>query len=702
MSTSRRNFIKNSFGIASAGLVAPSFLLQNSEAFAEILQKSVPSNVGFKIAENGAPRAIIVTSDNPSLVAQYATQELQWHIERATGVRLMVMPESNAAVSPLNHIYVGKTIASQNAGINADDLAPNSFRTQTTANALFLIGKDDEGKPDDPATRSYKSAWGKFGFVTGAPPLDDGVSMGSLFAVYDWLEHQIGVKWLWPGELGTFIPTTKVLLAGAVGAQTVIPALIHSRPRINVNAESLTPERKGKYITDTSVWLRRQRFARGVSFEYHETFLNYWERFGSTHPEYFALRPDGIRAPHSLKTANLVQMCVSNDGQPSTTGLHQQIIEDWLVQRKNTPSLAWINGCENDKAAQDPSCTCEHCRAWDPPNSPLIPNQQIRKAAIGDTSPEPMVSLSDRYCKFWLALQKEGEKHDPNATVFGLAYADYTQPPVATKLNDRIIVGIVAPNAFPLSAQEEKDFQNLWNGWAKTGAKLFLRPNFFLTGYCVPYIYARQFGELYKFVLKHNMIADDYDSLLGMWGVQGPNLYMMGQLNANPDKDVSDVLNDYYSGFGPAANQVEKYFSYWENVTRKCTTEVRRQMTGGWGSISTGGDLVFTPETFTEGYALLRDAKAAAAGDDEASRRMEYLEVWLQNGDLSMQTLAAFHAQRAKPADAELKSTFEQAKTNLDAFRKKYEDVIVNQGVLRQLEMWAGWRTASELKVEQS
>lgn len=697
MSTSRRDFIRNSFGIASVGLMAPSILLQRSEGWAQTVQSSVPraANVGFKVAENGAARAVIVTPNEPSLVTVYAAQELQWHVQRATGVKLDIVAEKDASASPLkNRIYLGSCQATASAGVKVDDLAVNSYRKKTAADAVFLIGVDGHAKPDDTATKSYASAWKQF--VLGAPPLDDGVSMGTLFAVYDWLEHQVGVKWLWPGELGTFVPKTAILCGGAAGAATVIPALIHSRPRLNA-WRGMDPALKPQYIWDNSVWLRRQRFVRGMSFEYREAFLDYWTRFGATHPEYFALRPDGIRAPFSLKRIDLVQMCVSNDGLPSNTGLHAQIIADWQTQIKEHPSLPWINGCENDKTAQDPSCTCEHCRAWDPPNSPLLPNQEKRKAAIGDTSDVPMVSLSDRYAKFWLALQKEGEKHDPNATVFGLAYADYTQPPVATKLNDRIIVGIVAPNAFPLSADEMNDFKTLWNGWAKTGARLFLRPNFFLTGYCMPYIYAKQFGELYKYVASHNMIADDYDSLLCMWGVQDPNYYMMGRLNVDPTQDVDDVMNQYYAGFGPAAKQVEKYFSYWESITAQCTTAVRNKMTGGWATISTGGDMVFTPETFVTGRALLQDAKTASAGDAEASQRVAYLDMWLQHADLCMQALVAYHALQKKPADKELQAAMAQTKNAVDEFRKVHAAEIVNVGVLRQVEVWSGWRKTAEL-----
>jgi hypothetical protein len=107
--------------------------------------------------------------------------------------------------------------------------------------------------------------------------------------------------------------------------------------------------------------------------------------------------------------------------------------------------------------------------------------------------------------------------------------------------------------------------------------------------------------------------------------------------------------------------------------------------------------MIFTPETFVTGHALMQDAKAASAGDEEASRRVAYLDMWLQHADLCMQALAAYHALQKKPADKELLATMAQTKTAVDDFRKAHADEIVNVGVLRQVEVWSGWRKTAEL-----
>jgi hypothetical protein len=668
--------------------VTASFTASAAPAASTPLPKTMTE--GFKLIENGTARAIIVTPDTPSGVVKYAATELQQHIERATGTALEIASEKNAAGSTHpNRIYLGPVNAAKAAGINTDGLPLNGFRTKTTANALFLLGSDNAGLPTDPGTASRARSWKNF--EIGTPPLDDTASAGTLFAVYDWLENQLGARWLWPGDLGTVIAKTKTVGAGATGTRQQLPALIHSQPRLSA-WPGMDPTKRDQYIYDTSAWLRRQRFVRSVSFHYGHGYTKYWERFGATNPEFFAQREDGKREPFNSQRPSLVQLCVSNPG------LHRQIIADWLVQRRDKPALPWINGVENDKTANDPACTCDVCRSWDPKNPVATDgNPWLAGAETAKDASAPKLSLSDRYARFYLALQEEGKKHDHDATVIGYAYADYTQPPVETKLNKNIIIGIVPAYSFPLEEKDREKFRKLWDGWAKTGARLYLRPNYTLPGYAMPYNYAAQFGTEFKYGVENGMIGTDFDSLTGMWGVQSIDYYMMGRLNTKPEMSVQEVLNEYYNAFGPAAPQIKQYFEHWEAVTARADSDFKKRTAGGWAFISKGGDEVYTPDSFQTGNAILANAKTAAANDPETLARVDYLQQWLTHAELCMKALSAYHAHKAAPRDAELKATFENAKATVDAFREANSDLIVNVGLLRRLEVWSGWRKSSEL-----
>jgi hypothetical protein len=676
---------------ALPAILLPATLL-SSNALAAGSTPAAKMDAGFAIVQDGASRAVIVVGDADSSVPQFAAQELRWHIEKATGARLEIVAEKDATSSPQPHrIYVGTSDAAKKAGLNTTDLPPNGFRSKVAANAIYFAGKDDRGRPNDAPFSSGR--WKNF--QTGELPLDDSVSMGTLFAVYDWLETQLNAKWLWPDESGVVLRKTKTLLSGATGEKTITPALQFASARLNT-WEGMNLERRPQYVHDTSLWMRRQRLARGIPIPgaaQGHAFGGYWARFGEIHPEYFAMLPGGKREPFNPRRPNLVQMCVSN------TGFQQQVVADWLARRDKLPSPHVISASENDRTAMDPPCQCEFCRAWDPknPQPPLVPENPWLSGNVPARSKEwKQISVSDRYAKFWLAVQKQAQIHDPDVVVFSHAYTDYSDPPVETKLNKNIVVGIVPAYAYPMSPQEEAEFQKVWDGWKATGATLYLRPNNFLNGYDLPQVYARQFGRDFKHMLQNGMIGTDFDSLVGMWGVQGINLYMMGRLSAHPEMSVDDVLNEYYAAFGPAAKEIKRYFEHWDAVTAKITTEFRKDAGGGWSPLSREGDQIYTPETFARGKELLRQARQKAVGDQDVLARIDYLDLWLENAALSLQVVSAFKPHRAQTNDAQLKANFEQAKTALDDYRKAHADKIVNVGFLHYLEnWWRNWKAPS-------
>jgi len=57
---------------------------------------------------------------------------------------------------------------------------------------------------------------------------------------------------------------------------------------------SSAPVRERFFVIQAK-WLRRHRFALGTDLNYGHAPVGHWDRFGKTHPEYFAQRPDGKR-----------------------------------------------------------------------------------------------------------------------------------------------------------------------------------------------------------------------------------------------------------------------------------------------------------------------------------------------------------------------------------------------------------------------
>ena len=570
---------------------------------------------GIALVRDGEPVSAIVIPDGAWPAVHFAAEELQYHVTESTGATLLIREENEVATDPEGLIYLGACQKTVSVGIKTKELPPNAFHIKLLEGNLFFAGEDSDGAVLD--SRNIKGSLH-----------DNKTHVGTLFAVYEFLDKHLGVRWLWPGKMGEVIPKRKDLNVSDWD-QTYIPKLLHTRIRDYYTQRGpgwSSPEVADDYFRDQAIWLRRHRFAQGMDMDYGHAFHYYWERFGQIHPEYFALSPDGKREP--IGPPHLVQMCVS---QPA---LWKQIIDAWKAGKSDeAPPHAWINGAENDSAG-DPSCTCEPCRAWD----------------VTGTD-----SLSDRYARFWLELQRLGEKVKPDATVIGYAYGSYRDPPVATRLNERIVVGIVPGFYFPWTDEVRGHFREQWKGWTEiAGARAYLRPNYFHFGHNMPVFIARKFGEDFSFAYKRGMLATDFDLVPGQWATQGPAYYVLGRIHRHGDWPVERMLGEYYRGFGKAESAVRAYFRHWEGVTDAVTQEHYNE---GWKPkgitdnpehrFYRWASHIFTPEVMASGRALLEEAKAAAQGDAHAERGVAFLEMGLRHAELTLTVEAAYDAYKA-------------------------------------------------------
>lgn len=626
-------------------------------AFSQNNTNAAQTQTGFLIVQDGRAGATIVLPAKPRPVEIYAANELIEHVEKVSKAKLTIALEGTAAEanSTSPRIFIGRTQAFQKAvdetkialkdwreiplalpttaasqdGTGAlQKFPPNGFLIKTVDNALFLVGRDDAGQP-----------------------LNDTVSAGTLFAAYEWIEGQLGVRWIWPGELGTRLPKSSRVMSGTWDRQGQ-PPLLSSKMRRMIGTSvftptegGYTPEQRKQVMQEEAVWYRRNRFARAVNLDYGgHAFEAYWKRFNETHPEYFNLLPDGKRRP--AINERVVAMSV---GDP---GFQKQVVEDWKATR--SPERPWINAAENDTSGM---CTCDLCMALDVPDPNLqVPwAQRLEHARTAFNAEERqwyrhLGSLSDRYARYYLAVQKLANETDPQATLIAYAYLNYRNPPLATQLNRKVVIGIIPETPglsylWPLNEQSYEAFDQQWTGWSKTNASLYLRPNYMISGHEQPLLFPDQIARHFKLAYQHNLIATDYDSLTSMWATQGPNLYVVTRLHWQPEWTLEQILDEYYSLFGPASKEVRSYFEFWQKRTATRGEELVREthdplapnsraLFWKWSYFYSVASLVFTPADFDNGEKLLTAAKNSAKGDEMALRRIEFLEAGLKDARL--------------------------------------------------------------------
>ncbi|MDI1248727.1 MAG: DUF4838 domain-containing protein [Lacunisphaera sp.] len=600
---------------------------------------AVGARADVELVRNGEAVAVVVIADDANAVSRYAAEEIVYHVRKATGATLPILTESAASAGP--RICVGATRAARKANIAVDRLAPETAMIVTTGTALIIVGGDAAGDPL--ATDTFA---------------------GTLFGVYEWLERDVGVRWLWPGELGTYVPELRSLRATTANL-TVAPRFFQRnvRPGLTFKGEhaelGFTPAVAGEYARDLAIYLRRHRMGRNVRLSYGHAFTDWWAKYGAEHPEWFQL-VKGKRGP--TRPGGSYSMCVSNPE------LHRKIVELWRGKRMRSSGAEsrFVNAIENGIMGL---CECDSCRAWDGPQPDgFLEFYPPQSKVMGSRF------VTDRYTRFWLAVQREAAKTDPTATVVAYNYFNYFHPPTAgTRLGAQILVGSY-PSAgwYPRSAEEQAWFLAQWSQWQETGARLFSRGNYCLDGYNLPWIFAHQFADEFRHQVRHGMEATDYDALTGHWATQGPNLYLLMRLHTRPDASAEELLAEYYGGFGAAAPAVKDYFDHWERHTQGQREQANRLFadnTTRWRAWATAAHLLFPPESFVPAEAILARAAVLAADDPQAAARVGFLRAGLAHARLEVD--AARELTLAGPAANPERGAAALAK--LIAFRRAHE-----------------------------
>ncbi len=559
---------------------------------------------GLVIVENGSARAQIIIPENANPVEVLAAKEMKNFVGRATGAELPVVTPGTASPEK-GKILIGRAAGKQS-------VAPNSFIIKSAPKELILAGGDTSGSLNDAKTAT-----------------------GTLFAVYEFLEKELGVLWLWPDEQYGVVVRRKDRIETADYERKIDP------PFENVRIRKLP-----------LAWTRRS--ARACSTEVRfpgrsgHAFVDWAARYAKTNPDFFALAKSGRNArPGS-------SMCVANPA------FQDEIIRLWVEARTRNPGVRIdINCCENDTSG---ACICERCKAWDPPGAPE-----------GD--------VSERYAKFYNAVYEKAKRIDPSVRVYGYAYKNYVNAPETIRLPQNIMISIVPSPSFPYNRKARKEIPGNIEKWGKSGCSLIYRPNL-LDGYAMPEDISTDYYTEFQVMRNARMRSIDIDGPNLSFATQGPFLYILQRLLVKPDASLEELKNEYYSAFGPAAGHVRDYWEYWNRYALdnaelfhevpKKYNPLRHSMFFGF-HYAFYAHRLFPEEVFPPAEKFLDEARKAAKDSPDDLKRVEFLKAGLDHARLCAATCAIF---------ADEKSTTQQrldALAKVRAFRAQY------------LPRWAAW-----------
>ena len=536
------------------------------------LEKNQPRHPPVVLVKDGQAVASIAVMNNAA-----GAQTLQSFIQQATGAKLPIVQKITKPA-----IVLGDCPEAAALGLKSDSLPPEGFAIRTTADAVFLVGRNSGREAN-----------------------------GQLWGVHDFLERYVGVRWYFPPateggpQIGQSVPQSPNLAVPAVA--------LHDAPafRLRTMWPPMSQPWQGRGIKLAEV----QRFLRSGSSWPHSLRVHQpdWSRHAELkekHPEVFQQRQDGTRQHEVL--------CY---GHPSTLATYLKGVENFLADRK--PLYAPIAGRAITVSPADVelACYCEHCRKlWDD------------QGGHSGGASKVMATFVDR-----LAREIQRRWPDENFTVVFLPYLNYAAAPEGFKFPGNVevqLTGMPGLAAYKEPAIRDDEQANIDRWVATTGRPI---QDWHYSAWPAhktkaAYQYPHVIRDYYR-RNREKTVGSFINGTANHWPRQHISLYCWLKLLWNPDFDVDAAIAEYTRRmFGPAEQPMRELLALqtagWE--------------TSRWpgGRFSPKGiyEASFPPETIGKMQALAAQARKAAAGDALATARVTYclsaFEAFFQEADV--------------------------------------------------------------------
>ena len=362
---------------------------------------------------------------------------------------------------------------------------------------------------------------------------------GTADAVYEFLERFAGVRWLWPGDVGT-----------VADPQDPVDLPCEKRVYVTPFRRRLTSSftygrgRSPGAARDLNQWLNHRHVgsslaSRGSGFQHAFASLMPRAKYGKEHPEYYALvAPERwIGEPKPMKPTRLSDTLMTGPWQLCTSNPDvRRIIAEKLVAA-NTDVIQSIS--PNDGYG---FCECPACRAQDPEGQ-----------GIG----AGVYSLTDRMYDFLSDISWQVYRKSPKSKVGLFSYSFYDGVPTKKFSLPPNVYLSCCYLVYSLNAREEAALAAKLTGLAATGAQIVGR-EYWGTHYTMryPLSHSRKIDRNLKLLHKIGA-AGIYGETGNNFAVRASDLYLLTALAWDPEIDREAALRDFCEkGFGPKAGPV--------------------------------------------------------------------------------------------------------------------------------------------------
>ncbi|NUP98440.1 MAG: DUF4838 domain-containing protein, partial [Armatimonadetes bacterium] len=496
---------------------------------------------------------------------QQAAEDLVHYLGRRIGVPPALARDGKAVAGPA--IYVGRCEATLETDLPDPKLGPECYAVRQREGSLYLLGR---------------------------------YSTPSAFAVYDFLQRELGIRWYAPGELWEYVPAPAPGLTCEVTERVVVP---DTSPRV-WSGHQWTPS-----------WQRWNLRNRTMPSEVvpRRQFQNFLYQvfppaeYAASHPEYYPL----VNGKRYIPPADYRywRPCESN---PEVVQRTVEYIRRWFDARPTVDSFSL--GMDDIVYV----CGCDPCRAMDP-----HPDSYARR------------QFSDRHYKFVNAVAREIAKSHPDRYIGTLIYNIARElPETVARLEPNVFGSLTETSgAWWMPGRREADHE-LTRQWAARVSHLS-RYDYYGFASITPRFVPHLMDEQLKF-----------DQRLGLEGMyvevytflphNAPMIYALAQLQWDTSQSVDALLTEFYARmYGPAAATMQRYYDLLERTYLE-----PRPGRGVWEHRNLPNQaLAMSPEAVDEGLALLQQAAREAATPAER-QRLEIVRAALEYGGLAVKTYA--------------------------------------------------------------
>jgi len=531
---------------------------------------TVPTQV-LTLTANGKTRACISLADSASLPEKTAAHELAAYLKKVTGAEFPIIKPADVD---------GRTLIAVGPGA-AKALAPD----------LDLVKGGEKGLGEDGILQktipSDASGPGTSLVLTGA----EGSKRGTLYAVYEFLEREVGVRWWTHTE--EFVPEKPNLTVHHLDVRYTPPFFfreVYSWGMVHSGTPCWGHDDSDAAVQDWAKVKFAARLRNNGSGTVMPASLGgclvpmgRGHTFGAFLPprKYFKDHPEWYTERGGTRVGVNAQLCMTNDKMLA------ELTKNILIKIRELPHMDMVHVSQNDN---ERNCQCAKCKALD------------------GVEGSPAASLLYGVNKVAEAVAKEF----PDIYIVTFAYQYTRKPPKTLRPRSNVLVQFCTmerSSTQPIDSEQNRMVMNDLKGWATASPKLFIWDYCMnMSGPLAPHPNWHVFGPDFR-TYRDNHVAGVFceSQSVGFTDFISLKVYLMAHLLWDPSRNEKEIINEFLAGYygkaGPLVNHVLDVF---EQLGSKVRMDSYQE-----GPYASWLDL----EAMNRATELFQEAEAAVADD---------------------------------------------------------------------------------------